>query len=222
MRSLHKPLLFYANRNHSDNRTYTKAIPYIISNTIRGIQLAYEEFRQKIVNLQSDVNLFKAEFLDRDKFKKFADNLRTNVHQWHNIRITGYFSETIRQSLESLITVPAYNIRLICPHLNIKQVRDKKNFQALGKLASKGVEIKFNDRLHARFLVAYNLIGKPIKEYRGLLLIGSFDFNTECIGRERYDAGIMTRNPDLVESAVKLFEQIWNEPESKPLKDYEP
>ena len=47
------------------------------------MQLAYEEFRKKIVNLQSDVNLFKAEFLDRDGFKRFADNLRSNVDGWH-------------------------------------------------------------------------------------------------------------------------------------------
>jgi len=193
------------------------------SDTVRGIQLAYEEFRKKIVNLQSDVSLFKAEFLDRDGFKRFADNLTGNVHKWRRICITGYFSETVRQSLESIIEVPTYSIRLICPYLNIKQVRDKKNLQALRKLADKGVEIEVNDRLHARFLVAYDIVEKqPIKEYRGLLLIGSFDFNTECIGRERYDAGIMTRNPDLIESAVRLFEQIWNEPESILLKDYQP
>jgi hypothetical protein len=39
------------------------------------MQLAYEEFRKKIVNLQSDVSLFQAEFLDRDEFKRFADSL---------------------------------------------------------------------------------------------------------------------------------------------------
>ena len=185
--------------------------------------MAYEEFRKKIVNLQSDVNLFKVEFVDRDGFKRFADNLTGNVQKWHKICITGYFSETIRQSLESIIEFPAYNIRLICPYLNIKQVRDKKNLQALRKLADKGVEIKVNDRLHARFLVAYDEVQKKTHvEYWGLLLIGCFDFNTECIGRERYDAGIKTRHPDLVKSAVELFEQIWNEPESKPLKDYKP
>jgi len=68
--------------------------------------------REKIVKLQSDVNLFKVEFLDRDGFKRFADNLSSNVESWNKICITGYFSETIRKSLESIIKVPAYNIRL--------------------------------------------------------------------------------------------------------------
>lgn len=182
--------------------------------------MAYEEFRQKIVNLQSDVSLFKTEFLDRDGFKRFTDDLHGNVQSWHKICITGYFSETIRKSLESIIEIPQHNIRLICPYLDTKKSRDRKNLQALTKLANAGAEIKVNDRLHARFLVAYDQVQKPSLRYWGLLLIGSFDFNTECIGRERYDAGIKTRHPDLVRSAVELFEQIWNEAESIPLEEF--
>ena len=186
--------------------------------------LAYEEFRKKVEGLQSDVNLFETFFLDRDDFKKFADNLKNNIGAWYRICITGYFSETIRKPLEkllepSMVETSPFKIRLICPNLNVKSTRDRKNLQALRKLVKAGAEVKFNDRLHARFLVAYNLVeGHPSIKYWGLLLIGSFDFNTECIGRERYDAGIKTRNPDLVKSAVELFEQIWNEPESKPLE----
>jgi len=184
--------------------------------------LAYKEFEKKIENLQSDVNLFKVEFLDRDGFKRFADNLRKNVEAWHRICITGYFSETIRKSLESILKDTSNKgVKLISSYLDVKKVRDRKNLQALGKLARAGAEIKINERLHARFLVAYNpVVGHPYLKYWGLLLIGSFDFNTECIGRERYDAGIKTRHPDLVESAMKLFEQIWDEPESIPLEDF--
>lgn len=186
--------------------------------------MAYKNFRQKIVDLQSDVALFTTTFLDRDDFKSFADNLVANVGSWYNICITGYFSETVRKSLELILTRPQYKIykiRLICPYLNIKNTKDGKNLTTLRKLAFAGAEIKFNDRIHARFLVAYNPAkGSEFIKNWGLLVIGSFDFNTECIGRERYDAGISTRNPDLVHSAVKLFEQIWNEPESIPLEDF--
>jgi hypothetical protein len=55
------------------------------------------------------------------------------------------------------------------------------------------------------------------KWMNGLLVIGSFDFNTKCIGKKRYDAGIKTKHPDLIESAVQLFEQVWREPESVDL-----
>lgn len=184
--------------------------------------MAYEEFRKKVQHLQSDVNLFETFFLDRDDFKKFADSLRSNVSNWRNMCITGYFSETIRKSLENIKRdAPSYKIRLICPNLNVRYARDRKNMQALRKLVKAGAEVKFNDRLHARFLVAYNPVkDHPSVKYWGLLLIGSFDFNTECIGRERYDAGVKTMNPDLVKSAVELFEQIWKEPESIPLEHF--
>ncbi len=65
--------------------------------------MAYEDFRKKVVHLQSDVNLFETFFLDRDDFKKFADNLKSNVDNLYRICITGYFSETIRKPLEKLL-----------------------------------------------------------------------------------------------------------------------
>ena len=180
------------------------------------IALEWEEFRKKIVSLQSDLQLFKAEFLDRDDFKKFVDNLFDNINGLNEIRITGYFSETIRETLETIIRNSSVSkVKLICPFFPVNRKRDRMNLQALKKLSEAGVEIKVNDRLHARFLVAHH--SGLLPDWRGLLVIGSFDFNTECIGREKYDAGIKTTHPDLIESAVKLFEQIWNEPESLPL-----
>ena len=174
----------------------------------------WEKFTEKIVRLQSDLDPFKVDFLDRDSFKRFCDNLRSEVDGFRETWITGYFSETIREALEEIIRLKN-NVRLICPEFPVRHPRDKKNLQALKKLADAGAEVKFNNRLHARFLVAhYPAIGK------GLLVIGSFDYNTECIGKERYDAGIKTRHPDLVESAIKLFDQIWNEPESISLEDF--
>ena len=36
----------------------------------------------------------------------------------------------------------------------------------------------------------------------------------ECYGKERYDAGTETRDPDLIRSALELLEQIWKKKES--------
>ena len=170
----------------------------------------WKKLKDKIIFLQGDIAPFEVIFLDRDSFKQFSENLRSEVESYENIYITGYFSETIRETLEKLIR-SKHNVRIICPEFQRQTQRDEKNLQALTKLAGAGAEVKFNNRLHARFLVAHRpAIG-------GLLVIGSFDFNTECLGRERYDAGIKTKHPDLVKSAVSLFEQIWKEPESVPL-----
>jgi hypothetical protein len=176
--------------------------------------MLYEEFRKKIVDLQSDWQSFKVEFIDRDGFKRFADQLYDEVNEWTEVCITGYFSERIRKELERIIRLQGRKVRLICPEFSVDFKRDRKNLEALRKLASAGAQIKVCNRLHARFFVAYGPSQKGIK---GFLVIGSFDFNTECIGLERYDAGIRTSNPDLVQSAVNLFNQIWNEPESLPL-----
>jgi len=180
----------------------------------------WEEFRKQVVGLQRYLNLCKVEFIDRDGFKEFADQLYSNVGNYPEICITGYFSETIREQLDRIISYVRTRgfgkVRLICPYFPIKGKRDRNNLQSLRKINEAGATIKVNDRLHARFLVAYSqsenseLIG-------GLLMLGSFDFNTECIGRERYDAGIMTKHPDLVDSAIRLFDQIWNDDQSEDL-----
>jgi len=74
----------------------------------------WEKFAKKIEHLQSDLARFKVDFLDRDSFKSFCDNLRSEVEGYHKIYITGYFSETIRETLQKLIS-PSKNVRLICP-----------------------------------------------------------------------------------------------------------
>lgn len=178
---------------------------------IPGRLAEWEKVRRKIVDLQNDFNLFQAEFFNRGKFNRFANNLSNQVEGQAEICITGYFSETIRKEIEKIARTDR-NVRLICPYFQIKSARDRKNLQVLKKLDEVGAKVRVNDRLHARFLVSY-IPGSHI--WRGILLIGSFDFNTECIGMERHDAGIKTSHPDLIESAVKLFEEIWSE--SSPL-----
>jgi hypothetical protein len=167
----------------------------------------------KIVNLQGDISILKADFMDRDAFKKFCDNLQTNLSNLKEICVTGYFSETIRAQLESIAQNGYYHIRIISPDFQVSTPRDKKNVESLRKLAKAGIEVKFNYRLHARMLVART----PLT---GLLLLGSFDFNTECIGQERYDAGVKTNNPDLIHSAYSFFEQVWNDSETITLEQF--
>ena len=183
--------------------------------------MAYEEFRKKIVDLQGDWGLFQIDFINRDSFKDFADHLYNNlVNECCNeVCITGYFSETVREALERFSKMQGYKVRLICQELDPNKPRDKKNLDVLRRLCRTGVEVKVNSRIHARFLVAHM---SKYPETGGLLIIGSFDFNTECIGKERLDAGIKTYHPDLVKSALQFFDGIWNTIESIPLNEKYP
>jgi hypothetical protein len=180
--------------------------------------MAYEEFKRKIVNLQNDWNLFKIDFMNTDSFKDFADRLDNNLLNsgYDEVCITGYFSETVREALERFSKMQGYKVRLICQELDPNKPRDKKNLDVLRRLCKTGVEVKVNSRIHARFLVAHM---SKYPETVGLLIIGSFDFNTECIGKERLDAGIKTNHPDLVKSALQFFDKIWNTTESIPLNE---
>jgi hypothetical protein len=183
--------------------------------------MTYEEFRKKIVNLQADWGLFQIEFINKDSFKDFADHLFDNLSNgcFDEVCVTGYFSETIREQLERFSKMQGHKVRLICQELDPRKPREMKNLGVLRKLCKVGVEVKVNNRIHARFLVAH-ILGQ--NETFGLLVIGSFDFNTECIGRERLDAGIKTKHPDLVKSALELFDEIWNTTESIPLGEMYP
>jgi len=141
---------------------------------------AWKKLLDKIIFLQGDIAPFTVDFIDRDSFKRFCDNLRSEMESYKNIYITGYFSETIREALEQLIkSWKDRKVSLLCPEFPTESRRDKRNLEVLEKLAKAGAEVKFNNRLHARFLVATN------PAMGGLLLIGSFDFNTECIGKDQ-------------------------------------
>ena len=179
----------------------------------------WKKFNEKIKMLSLDLGRFEVKFLDRDGFLEFYRGLNKNIGGFGEICITGYFSETPVKKFEKILsymrTRGSGKVRLICQELDPKNRKDRKNLQALKKLADAGAEIRVNNRLHARFLVAYTKIHSSFSG--GLLVIGSFDFNRDCIGRERHDAGIKTRHPDLVKSAIDLFEQIWNEEQSENL-----
>ncbi len=156
---------------------------------------------------------FKVEFIDRDKFKIFCDNLALNLKDLKNILIIGYFSETIRTELENIAKNDYYHIRIISPEFTVGTPREKKNLEALRKLQKVGVEVKFSSRMHDRLLVAHSSLF-------ALLILGSFDYNTECIGKERYDARIKTTHPDLVKSAIDFFEQVWVESETQTMEQF--
>ncbi len=173
----------------------------------------WKKLDDKITSIQADMKQFEIEFLDRDSFKSFCDNLSSNLMNLNDICLTGYFSETIRTELENIASNRAHQVRLISPDFQLGSNRDKKNLEALMKLSKSGIEVRFNYRLHARLLIAKN----PLTS---LLILGSFDYDTECIGTERYDAGIKTSNPDLVNAASDFFEQVWNDSETQSLKQF--
>lgn len=108
----------------------------------------WEKLRMKIFGFQGDIAPFRVDFLDKEGFKVFCDNLTSTV-SFNEICITGYFSETIRDSLSKLLQTKRH-IRMICPEFPLDSKRDRRNIEVLNKLSEAGAEVKINNRLHAR------------------------------------------------------------------------
>ena len=183
----------------------------------------FDKFHNILANLPEQLNKFKVDFKNRNDFKDFAFNLSGNLKSWNEVYVTGYFSEGARGEFNKIAEWK--KLRLICPKFRLSSERNRSDLQALRKLSkveplgkNAGVEIKISNMVHARLFVAFNRILQT-EDYSGLLVLGSFDFNKEGIAGERFDAGISTQNPDLVKSAIKLFEEIWNDDSSKPLDE---
>lgn len=173
----------------------------------------YHSFNAKIEELEKEWARFIVEFLDRVTFKQYTDRLHDHLSRFKNICITGYFGETVNKTLQTLSK--SRRVRILSPKLRPNYERDLMSLQVLEDISKEGGVIKLNNRLHARFMVAWNEEPKKDRELRpkihGVLVIGSFDFNKEGMGEERYDAGIKTGHPDLVRHAIDLFEDVWND-----------
>jgi len=117
------------------------------------------------------------------------------------IVLAGYFDQYLLTDFQSLNPKPS--IRFISPELtNSKQ--DQVNLDALKRLLKIGAQVRFHPMLHARFVLS------PTEA-----IVGSADIKSDCMGGRRYDLGIRSNNPSLVQS-VKIFaEKVWDE--SKPL-----
>ena len=93
---------------------------------------------------------------------------------------------------------------------------DEKSFKKYARaMQGAGAKIKVNQRVHGRmFLCRY-------QEHKGVLILGSFDFNKEGMGEERRDVGIKTSHPDLIKSAYKYFNGLWDDEYNCSLLDDE-
>ena len=117
------------------------------------------------------------------------------------LMLTGYFDQYLLKDFQAMSPTPS--IKFISPELkNTKQ--DRTNLDALKRLQKMGAEIRFHPMLHARMILSPSEI-----------IVGSADVKSDCLGGRRYDAGIWSNNPVLVQPGKVFVEKVWSE--SKPL-----
>ena len=67
-----------------------------------------------------------------------------------------------------------------------------------------GAEVRFHPMLHARVVCNSTEV-----------IVGSSDIKSDCLGDRRFDAGVWSNNPVLVQGVNEFFQRVWSE--SKPL-----
>ncbi len=103
--SKNHPAFNYFGNGHFElltSKQQSQTIPIkVIDNSEIKPQM-WDEIADKIAEVQNYILPFKVEFLERESFKKFCDNLIANLSGFKEIYVTGYFSETIRGDLDIL------------------------------------------------------------------------------------------------------------------------
>ena len=117
-----------------------------------------------------------------------------------DLYIMGYFDQIM---LDKLLPMARY-VRIISPAGALKT---KKNKDALRRINKAGAKVRTHPMLHARIFCVPD---------RRILIIGSGDLQTDCLGGSRFDAGVWSNYPELIKSAIDFFNRVWEESEPLP------
>ena len=115
--------------------------------------------------------------------------------------LTGYFDQYLLKDFQAMSSKPS--IKFISPELT-KSKQDKINLDALERLSKMGADVRFHSMSHARMVLS------PTE-----IIVGSADIKSDCLGGRRYDVGVWSNNPILVQSGKVFVDKVWSE--SKPL-----
>jgi hypothetical protein len=177
------------------------------------------EWRKDLSNVSDQIlslHRYNVRFLKAPSFIKYLERFDELPTTFQKIMLMGHFDNAFTEIVGE--SYPLHSsiceVRILSHRFN-KGDRDDPNRRALETLADMGAIVKVNVDVHARMFIGYH-------EHHNIseLLLGSFDFNRDGLSRHKVNAGIITKNPDLVKDAVTLFEKIWIRKGSVPLEDY--
>ena len=181
-------------------------------------KLSWNRIFRDISEVSSLVERFRVDFIDEEEFLKLVAHLK-------DPSLLGVLNDSYRIVLPSkggsgfnprfiyLTGFLGTKIRdLLCEAseagCRIKIITEHTRHGILKKMSEKGIEVGINKKIHARLFVAY--VDRDHLE-EGLLVLGTFDFDEKGLSGERKDAGIITRHPDLMQSAIDFFDRIWDD-----------
>ena len=160
--------------------------------------------------------MYNVRFLKAPSFIKYIERFNELSSTFQKIMLMGHFDNAFTEIIGECYPLNNKRCELrVLSHRFNKGDKDDPNRRALEAIADMGAIVKVNVDAHARMFIGFH--EKPnVSE----LLLGSFDFNRDGLSRHKANAGIITKNPDLVREAVDLFEKIWIKKGSVPLDKY--
>ncbi len=177
------------------------------------------EWKKELSNTADQIlslHRYNVRFLKAPSFIKYFEQIQNLLGKYQKLMLMGHFDNAFTEIVGEFY--PLYSKRVemrVLSHRFNKGDKDDPNRRALEALADMGVIVKVNVDVHARMFIGYH--EQPnVSE----LLLGSFDFNRDGLSRHKVNAGIITKNPDLVQEAVAIFEKIWIRKGSVPLEKY--
>jgi hypothetical protein len=177
------------------------------------IKKTFSKEIQDINDQVSGLLQHKCDFWDHKEFLRFYQEItgspnrnRIEFSQGHGnyFDVMGYFDDPMFNVAEIIIK-NGIDVRI----LTRAETINSKKLSTVKKLVKLGAKIRYNDKIHARLINSYNVYKWGIES--GEVIIGSFDFDRECISSSRRDAGIHTRDLEIVESVANFFDGIWED-----------
>jgi len=128
------------------------------------------------------------------------------------IFIMGYFDHDSLDKLKEVLAAKG-KVRIIHPELTGSK-QDQGNLDALRRVEKSGAEVRVHPMLHARIFYL-SRDGQPWG-----VIVGSGDIKSDCLGGRRFDAGIWSNHPDVIQSAVNFFKRVWDDEGVKSLSEF--
>lgn len=182
----------------------------------------WENATQKIKNGICNLDFFRPDFWTEKEFIEFIDRMSSHFSSYTNLWFLGYFDNSFAKKIEEHFNearTKIMDVRVLSLPFG-KDGRGKTNKRTVEKLQRLKVNVRVNDYLHGRMALFFEPAPEGGRHRWCEIVLGSFDFNKDSLSGDKTNAGIHSRNPDLVEAGQKLFEKVWASKDTLTVEEY--
>jgi len=171
----------------------------------------------RLISTMEDETFIRPQFVESSptqrtfgkKVERVCENFSRGGSKGVEIYIAGYFDHQLIDKLKKILK-DGGKVKIISPELT-KSKGDRTNLDALERMEKFGAEVRVHPMLHARIFYAKWAVSP------WGVIIGSGDIKSDCLGGRRFDAGIWSNYPAIIESTIDFFNRVWEDEGAKKL-----